>query len=109
MRGIAFCDQQKVYTKGSEVGYSLATIEKALAQKQALKIEPQKQQIQHALRHTSGPERSADKRIEEQIQNSIQSATKILLKQDHGGGGGDDDSSSITDEQKRRKKQKHRH
>ena len=39
MRGIAFRDQQKVYTKGSEVGYSLATIEKVLAQKQELKLE----------------------------------------------------------------------
>lgn len=109
MRGIAFRDQQKVYTKGGEVGYSLATIEKALAQKQELKIDPQKERIQNALRHASGPERSSDNRIEKQVQNTIQSATKILLKQDQGGGGGGDDSSSITDEQKRRKKQKHRH
>lgn len=39
MRGIAFRDQEKVYTKGSEVEYSLATIEKVLAQKQVFKIE----------------------------------------------------------------------
>ena len=32
-RGIAFRDKQKVYTKGSEVGYSLQTIEKILALK----------------------------------------------------------------------------
>ena len=41
MRGIAFRDQQKVYTKGSEIGYSLATIEKVLGQNQELKIEQQ--------------------------------------------------------------------
>lgn len=35
-RGIAFVDPQKVYTKGSDVGYSLATIEKQLGQKPVL-------------------------------------------------------------------------
>jgi hypothetical protein len=38
-RGIAFRDPQKVYTKGSEVGYSLATIEKILALKPELRKE----------------------------------------------------------------------
>jgi Relaxase/Mobilisation nuclease domain len=37
-RGIAFIDQQKVRTKGSEVGYSLAAIEKILAMPPAQKI-----------------------------------------------------------------------
>jgi hypothetical protein len=32
-RGIAFIDAQKVKTKGSEVGYSLQTIERILALK----------------------------------------------------------------------------
>lgn len=50
MRGIAFRDQQKVYTKGSEVGYSLATIEKVLAQKQELKIE-HKHEITQSTAH----------------------------------------------------------
>ncbi len=36
-RGIAFRDKQKVYMKGSEVGYSLQTIEKILALKPELK------------------------------------------------------------------------
>ena len=45
MRGIAFRDQQKVYTKGSEVGYSLGTIEKILAQKQVLKINQKPESI----------------------------------------------------------------
>ena len=35
-RGIAFVDQQKVYTKGSDVGYSLAMIEKHLVKKTEL-------------------------------------------------------------------------
>ena len=43
MRGIAFRDQQKVYTKGSEVGYSLVTIQKILAEKQELKVEPKRE------------------------------------------------------------------
>lgn len=38
-RGIAFRDPQKVYTKGSEVGYSLATIEKILALKPEIRKE----------------------------------------------------------------------
>ncbi len=109
MRGIAFRDRQKVYTKGSEVGYSLATIEKLLAQKQELKIGPQKEKIQNAFADTSKPESSSDVRIEKQIKNAVQSATKFLLKPDQAGGGGDDDSSSMTDEQKRRRKHKHRH
>ncbi len=36
-RGIAFRDKQKVYTKGSEVGFSLQTIEKILATKPEVK------------------------------------------------------------------------
>ena len=36
-RGIAFRNKQKVYTKGSEVGYSLQTIEKILSLKPELK------------------------------------------------------------------------
>lgn len=37
-RGIAFRDRQKVYTKGSEVGYSLATIEKIFELKPELRL-----------------------------------------------------------------------
>jgi len=50
-RGIAFRDKQKVYTKGSEVGYSLQTIEKILSLKpdfrQALLQQKEQQKIQH--------------------------------------------------------------
>lgn len=38
MRGIAFRDQEKVYTKGSEVGYSLSTIQEILSKNQDLII-----------------------------------------------------------------------
>ncbi len=38
-RGIAFKDPQKVYTKGSELGFSLSTIEKLLTLKQELRNE----------------------------------------------------------------------
>ena len=48
-RGIAFKDKQKVYTKGSEIGYSLNTIEKQLA------LQPDKQkQIQIIKNASSG-------------------------------------------------------
>jgi hypothetical protein len=43
-RGIAFRDREKVYAKGSEVGYALNTIEQKLEQKLALEKE-QKQSI----------------------------------------------------------------
>ena len=49
-RGIAFRDKQKVYTKGSEVGYSLQTIEKILALKPELRepllMQKEQKQIQ---------------------------------------------------------------
>ena len=51
MRGIAFRDQQKVYTKGSEVGYSLATIEKILAQRQTLKLDTKPEAIKPRLNY----------------------------------------------------------
>jgi hypothetical protein len=38
-RGIAFRDAKKVYTKGSEVGFSLANIEKTLALKHDVKLQ----------------------------------------------------------------------
>ena len=41
-RGIAFRVDKKVYTKGSDVGFSLATVEKALALKHDFKLEVSK-------------------------------------------------------------------
>lgn len=43
-RGIAFTDQQHVYFKGSQVGYSLQTIENKLQLEQELKQQQQQQQ-----------------------------------------------------------------
>src|SRR6476469_226879 len=43
-RGIAFRDKEKVYTKGSEVGYALKTIEQKIEQK--LELEKQQRQKQ---------------------------------------------------------------
>ena len=50
-RGIAFTDQQNVYFKGSQVGYSLQTIENKLIQEQQLKqeLKQQKQQQEQKL------------------------------------------------------------
>jgi hypothetical protein len=45
-RGIAFIDQQRVYFKGSQLGYSLQTIENKLKQEQQLKEQLKQQQQQ---------------------------------------------------------------
>ncbi len=39
-RGIAFTDEKKMRVKGSELGYSLLTIERILAKKQGLSMQP---------------------------------------------------------------------
>ena len=51
-RGIAFRDKQKVYTKGSEVGYSLQTIEKMLSLKPEFREPFLKQKDEQKLQHT---------------------------------------------------------
>ena len=107
MRGIAFRDQQKVYTKGSEVGYSLATIERILAQKQGQKIEPERQLKPGAQRQANNMQSTSNPAIENRIQKGIQSTLNILIKPDSGPGG-QDDSQSI-EEEKRRRKHNHRH
>src|SRR6266542_5980078 len=71
-RGIAFRDKQKVYTKGSEVGYSLQTIEKILSlnpeikeglpkQKEPQKIQHTKEQINEEKKALLMPKRRAQK------------------------------------------------
>jgi hypothetical protein len=108
MRGVAFRDQQKVYTKGSEVGYSLVIIEKILAQKQGLKIEQERELKPGAQRLVNSMQSASNPPIENRIQKQIQSTLNILAKSDSGPGG-QDDSQSIEEEQKRRRKHKHRH
>lgn len=52
-RGITFIDDKKVRVKGSELGYSLATIEKTLLAKQVLQIGPDGQKVDKSFsRHT---------------------------------------------------------
>jgi hypothetical protein len=57
-RGISFVDQKKVKIKGSEVGYSLATIERILHLKHQLKIryseKEERETIETSNRHKSG-------------------------------------------------------
>jgi hypothetical protein len=82
-RGIAFRDKQKVYTKGSEVGYSLQTIEKILAVKPELKqrllIEKEQQRIRDAKRQiaTEKPALLSDKSREEHEKSGIHKAKEI--------------------------------
>jgi Relaxase/Mobilisation nuclease domain len=107
-RGIAFRDEQKVYTKGSEVGYSLATIEKNLAEKQELKIEHKTEIIRPTYRHEKRPEEPSQNVIEKHFQKEGQPMLDILLKPNPEFNEGI--NPSLLDEQrKRRRKHKHRH
>jgi hypothetical protein len=56
-RGIAFIDDKKVKIKGSEVGYSLMTIEKILGQQETQK---QVQRTVDTVKHTTGSGRSGN-------------------------------------------------
>ncbi len=108
MRGIAFRDPQKVYTKGSEVGYSLATIEKVLAQKQALQLEQTKERMQVATHKVTGAEGDSKTSIEKQFEKQGQSVLNTLLTPNSEFEQGV--NPSLTGEEiKRRKKHKHRH
>jgi hypothetical protein len=108
MRGIAFRDPQKVYTKGSEVGYSLATIEKVLAQTQALQIEQKKEIIQQAPRYMKSLKDSSQASGEKQFEENSQSSLNILFKPNSEFE--EAFNLSLTEEeQKRRRKHKHRH
>jgi hypothetical protein len=64
-RGIAFTDQQQVYFKGSQVGFSLQTIQNKLAQQQSLgqqeileQRRPQEKQQQKELEQNQGLKQS---------------------------------------------------
>jgi hypothetical protein len=108
MRGIAFRDQQKVYTKGSEVGYSLATIERILAQRQELKIEHKREKIHPTHRHEKHPEETSQTAIEKQFQKESQPILDILLKPTPESVEGIN-PSLLEEQRKRRKRQKQRH
>jgi len=73
-RGIAFIDQKGVRTKGSEVGYPLARIERILSQKQITSRQREREQTRTAL-SSSQPEKNS-----EQSLCSRPSPTKDLLE-----------------------------
>ena len=108
MRGIAFRDQQKVYTKGSEVGYSLATIEKILAQRQDLKIAYKQEISQSKIQHEKQPENRLPIERENLIPKDNQGMIHELLKPVPETGGGIN-PSLLEEEKKRKRKHKHRH
>lgn len=58
-RGIAFTDEKKVRTKGSELGYSLRTIERILAMPKEHKAIFLAKQIKPALKNAKQPEQQA--------------------------------------------------
>ncbi len=107
MRGIAFRDQQKVYTKGSEVGYSLATIEKVFTKRQGQKID-HTQIIQSKAHYEKQPNNPIKTENEKQVQKENQSLLDALLNPNPEFFEGVN-HSLLQEQRKRRKKHKHRH
>lgn len=108
MRGIAFRDQQKVYTKGSQVGYSLATIEKVLAQKQEVKMQPKQEIIKPKSYQEKHPEKPLQIENEKSFQKENKTILETLLKPDPEFVEGLN-QSLLEEQRKRRKKQRQRH
>jgi len=106
MRGIGFRDQQKEYTKGSEVGYSLATIHKILTEKQELKVEPKPEILQPKPWYEKQLEKPSQLEKITFDQRNSQSIVYALLKTDPASVEGIN-QSLMTEQRKRRKKQKH--
>lgn len=82
-RGIAFRDSKKMYVKGSDLGYSLATIEKILQQTHALKQLTIRQQIQKEYGLRREPKISQSNAAIEMIQSNPSkhdSLLEILLR-----------------------------
>ncbi|MFC0771646.1 relaxase/mobilization nuclease domain-containing protein [Terrimonas alba] len=77
-RGIAFRDPQKVYTKGSEVGYSLATVEKILALKPELRKELLKD-IQTSPASGSGKHSSKEQKNEQHKEKNLEKSHSINI------------------------------
>lgn len=106
MRGIAFRDQQKVYTKGSEVGYSLATIEKFLAQKQ--EVEHKQEITQSKIHKQKKSEDYLPLEHERHVQKDNQAMLHDLLKPVSGSVEGIN-PSLLKEGKKRKRKHQHRH
>jgi hypothetical protein len=75
-RGIAFMDKQKVYTKGSEVGYSLMKVEKYLA----LQLIQRNKPLQSLNRKQTAQSNAEDKnqQMHSRRENFEQSESRIL-------------------------------
>jgi hypothetical protein len=108
MRGIAFRDQQKVYTKGSEVGYSLATIERTLAQRQTHKIDHKPEAIKPRFNDEKQSLQPLSHKPERQTQKASLQIIDILLKPTDVFEEGIN-PALLAEDRKRRKKQRHRH
>ena len=109
MRGIAFRDQQKVYTKGSEVGYSLATIEKILAQCQELEIKHKQDVTQSRIHQQKPPEIHLSFERERHILENNQEMLHDLLKPVPESVEAINPSLLNQQRKKRKRKRKHRH
>lgn len=84
-RGIAFIDSKKIYVKGSEIGYSLATIEKILAQTFTQKQEfLYRQSIQEKLQREpfSQKIKNQSKNPSHEFKQGFSKALEILMKVD---------------------------
>lgn len=108
MRGIAFRDQKKVYTKGSEVGYSLATIQRILSQKPDLKIDHHQKVVQQKAYDEKRLNNSFPRENEKQFQKENQSILDVLLNPRPEFSEGIN-QSLLQEQRKRREKHKHRH
>ncbi len=128
-RGITFIDDKKVMVKGSELGYSLMTIEKTLQQKQERNLKQEavkpliKEIIEHGLRtqpqllqklsdarqekasahHTT--QESVDDSISDQLKKGVVDALHELTKAEQNGASV---NPELLNEARLKKKKKHR-
>jgi hypothetical protein len=79
-RGIAFIDDKKVKIKGSEVGYSLMTIEKILGQQETQK---QVQPATNTIKPTTGSSRSGNT-SQKPVENTMEKEMALPAPGQHG-------------------------
>ncbi len=82
-RGIAFIDKKGVYVKGSEVGYSLATIEKILQRSPAHKqiiISMQREKDSTYNKHLQQRSLYKEQKILDEMKKGLNKVVDILLK-----------------------------
>jgi len=121
-RGIAFEDDKKVRIKGSEVGYSLSTIEKILAENRRLQFQERvdrQQQFKESIRHGQsktkmghgqhhglGYGQSVSPKSGSGPAGGLAKLVSDLMKPEHTGGGGGSDPWDDEEERRRRQKRK---